>query len=99
MPHQCTHCAPLQKEIAISLPKDLVKAVQEAQRYVAGGILEERQHEGYPKSDALAAFKLEGPWDDIVAFDFRCTYCGRSFDIRADTYHGSGGTWGPTPQA
>ena len=94
----CEHCASLQKETAIQTPKDLTRAILQAHRYLTDGILEDRQHEGYAKSNFLAEVKAEGPWADVVAGDFRCTFCGRSFDLRAETYHGGGGTWGPTPQ-
>ena len=95
----CSHCAPLQKKTPIQTPKDLTKAILEAHHYLTEGVLEDRQHEGYAKSDFLTDVKPEGPWADIVAGDFRCTFCGRNFDLRAETYHGGGGTWGPSHEA
>lgn len=96
---KCGHCASLQKETPIQSPQDLTKAILEARRYLTEGTLEDRQHEGYERSDFLKDVKPEGPWADVVAGDFRCTFCGKSFDLRAETYHGGGGTWGPTPEA
>ncbi|MDB6073257.1 MAG: hypothetical protein JWO89_897 [Verrucomicrobiaceae bacterium] len=95
----CNHCAPLQKVTAIQTPEDVRKAIREAHRYLAEGVLKDRQHEGYEKSNFLADVKPEGPWADVLAGDFHCTFCGRSFDLRAETYHGGGGTWGPTTAA
>ena len=37
-----------------------------------------------------------GTWPaDTITHVFRCTRCNQQFTISVDTYHGSGGTWGP----
>ena len=37
----------------------------------------------------------DGPWNDIVHYEFRCTSCGRKFRLSVETYHGQGGAWSP----
>ena len=36
-----------------------------------------------------------GPWPDVLNYAFRCTACGQRFQLDAETYHGSGGSWRP----
>jgi hypothetical protein len=31
--------------------------------------------------------------DDYVECDLSCEACGQRFELRCETYHGSGGTW------
>ena len=42
---------------------------------------------------------LDGPWDDLIAYRFRCTDCGELFSLHAETYHGQGGAWEPERKA
>lgn len=35
-----------------------------------------------------------GPLDDLLLYRFRCSGCLQNFVLGAETYHGSGGSWG-----
>ncbi len=93
----CERCSPLQKEFPILGPDDLTEAIRQAQEYVARGILVEipivvKDRSPFP---LIVETKAEGPWDDIIGFRFRCAFCDRRYSLGAETYHGSGGRWGP----
>ncbi|MDB6116715.1 MAG: hypothetical protein JWO08_496 [Verrucomicrobiaceae bacterium] len=93
----CEHCSLLQKEFPILGPEDLTEAIRQAQTYVANGILVEvpfvvQNRSPFP---LIVEIKAEGPWDDLMGFTFRCAFCDRRYYLGAETYHGSGGSWGP----
>jgi hypothetical protein len=47
----------------------------------------------------FAALSEQGPWPDWISCGFECASCGELFELSAETYHGSGGTWRPVSQA
>lgn len=79
----------------ITEPADLARAIRQAQEAMAAGLLvEERAGDGGMM--ALQPFdevSAEGPWDDVISHDFRCTTCSERFSLTAETYHGRGGHW------
>lgn len=93
----CEHCSALRKEFPIRSPDDLTHAIRQAQGYVASGALIELPfpREGGGRFPLIVETKAEGPWDDIMGFNFRCSFCDSRYYLGAETYHGSGGWWGP----
>lgn len=80
-------------------PGDLRRVLARVRPLVEGGVLAERPSpRGFTRPPFLTV-PLQGPWDDLLAFDFECTACGRRFTLDAETYHGSGGAWGVGPTA
>lgn len=93
----CDRCANLCVEYRIKLPVELSRAVALAHSYVADGTIVEVQNSSVatlgdrPFSEVTA----NGPWDDVLYHQFRCSNCGELFELVAETYHGSGGAWKP----
>ncbi len=96
-PSPCKHCLALQMDFPIRSPDDLTEAIRQAQGHVAKGTLIEVPfpREGGGRFPLIAETKAEGPWDDIIGFHFRCSFCDSRYYLGAETYHGSGGRWGP----
>ena len=44
--------------------------------------------------EVIANVPDAGPLDDLLLYRFRCSDCGQNFVLGAETYHGSGGSWG-----
>lgn len=34
-------------------------------------------------------------WSDVIECTLKCASCGQLFNVAVETYHGSGGQWGP----
>ena len=34
-------------------------------------------------------------WSDVIECTLECTNCAELFEVFVETYHGSGGSWGP----
>jgi len=91
----CRKCSELQIISRIDLPGDLQAAIQRAREHLEKEILslvDEYPHQGVLPFTMLPP---EGGWGDVVHYLFECTSCGRQFELFAETYHGSGGTWKP----
>ncbi len=92
----CARCAPLRKRLGITLPVDLSEAIRVARHHIAqGDIVEVPQSSPYFSSEPFSQISLDGPWDDIVGYYFRCTSCGQLFSLSCEVYHGRGGEWRP----
>jgi hypothetical protein len=92
----CTHCKDVNQTFRIETPGDLSKAIKVIAANIADGtIVAAEQPMGsftpVPFMD-LANGEL---WDDIVEYNFNCQKCKQKFCLRAETYHGSGGSWSP----
>lgn len=92
----CDRCRHLPERLPIDLPADMKRVADLARAAVASGALEDitRFDDGHPFHRRMAFAELpgNGPWPDVVGFDFRCTGCGGRFRFGADAYHG-GGEW------
>lgn len=79
----CPRCQVFAGQLKITQPDDyrelarrLIEAVKEKTLQLT-------------KADCHLEDLLEGPFPgDILRHHFRCTMCGRRFDLHADTYHG-----------
>mgnify|MGYP000917608251 CR=1 FL=1 len=94
----CDSCKELWKVYPIRLPEDLVEAVRRARRFIDAGVIEWLDDEHSRRNLGLVPFDRvteEGPFGDIISYDFRCRHCGRKFLLIAETYHGRGGRWEP----
>jgi hypothetical protein len=71
-------------------PGELAKAIRVVQANVADGTLRPIEQPGTPP---LASVPPDGPWADVISYRFHCVQCGAQFELSAETYHGSGGSW------
>jgi len=92
---ECGRCGPLQRHADIRSPGNLVRVLQTVQEEVANGTLAEMPWNSPWCYEPFASVNAAGPWDDILSYRFRCMFCGHSFTLKAETYHGSGGAWQP----
>ena len=95
----CQHCNKLSNTVEIRGPRLRRELISMAASGMANGVLvnvsQRYPHASQPFQDVAAG----GPWDDHVNYHFECRYCGTVFRLEAETYHGSGGTWGALPAA
>lgn len=84
----------------IQSPKDLQQVI----RFISGNIDDSiiRESTYWPVgilscSDRVGFSKLAdgGAWDDVVNYYFECIKCKSLYNLSAETYHGSGGSWSP----
>lgn len=95
----CKKCQELCVQYAIRGPKDLGRAITIARQNVDDGTISvviEPNPLSLPPFQSLTA---AGPWNDFVAYQFKCNHCGELFSLHAETYHGSGGAWEPLRKA
>ena len=85
MSEGCTTCGSLMSEVEIKSPGQLQRVAESVAPYVRDGALE--QQAGTGTLDEVA----KGRWEDFVSARFRCTSCGRIYELVAETYHGAGG--------
>lgn len=93
----CEACAPLSDTIRIREPRDLTGVINMAKDAVTRGLLE--QVDDAPdaattvETVSISDLGADGPWHDFFTYRFRCTSCRQTFQLSAETYHGSGGVW------
>ena len=86
---KCKHCKDLCTTYDFGGYQDLTKAIRNAKKYISDGIIrliQTQNFTGCPWNEV----NEEGPWHDIVEYNFECTYCRQRFKLFADTYHGHG---------
>jgi hypothetical protein len=80
----------------IRRPADLERILGTVKEAVATGHLKYNAFEssrvviGQPDFGELEA---SGPYPDAMDYYFDCPACGAVYELTAETYHGSGGTW------
>ncbi len=77
------------------MPADLKQAIRVARDNVVDGTIVEVPSQSPIHREPFFAVSIDGPWDDVIGYGFRCTSCGQLFSLSAETYHGSGGEWRP----
>ncbi len=95
----CEKCKDLCVRYEIRSPQQLGRAITIARQNIDDGTVSElidKNPLGLPPFDSL---RSDGPWDDLVAYRFRCTGCSEVFSLHAETYHGQGGAWEPERKA
>lgn len=90
----CSRCENLNEYVCFRTPGELFRAVRKIRQAVADGDIEEIDAGPMKGATAFRDLSEEGPLDDHMLFRFRCTECGQNFVLGAETYHGSGGSWG-----
>jgi hypothetical protein len=95
----CARCRSFCAIVPIRRPDDLIAAASRARDAVAAGTLVDA---GVPETSLAPPQEsiddiARGSWSDVVEKHFRCTACGQTFTLSAETYHGSGGEWRAGP--
>lgn len=85
-------------DITISFPRELTSVLRAAKQCLAQGTLRQIRAVDSPYPlvalDDLSAVPDEGPWPDVILAYFDGSG-GQRYELSADTYHGSGGSWRP----
>jgi len=91
----CASCADLCVRYQIRHPRELQSAIDIASQNVEDGTIVEVQDASLSNQFSFSELASGTPWGDTVEHHFRCVNCGELFYLHAETYHGSGGYWGP----
>jgi len=86
----CTPCSELRLVWPIRSPGELLKAVNIVRQNVDDGTIREVARGSGPGFDDLSP---DGLWEDHLNYKFQCRWCGETFSLIAETYHGGGGEW------
>ncbi|PQO28464.1 hypothetical protein DTL21_28080 [Bremerella cremea] len=77
----CQQCDDFGQHIQIKLPADLKVNMNRVNTAVAKKLLR------------ITTGELQ--WSDYINCDLTCTKCDADYHLSCETYHGSGGSWGP----
>lgn len=87
----CNNCSRIRKEIRT--PRELVEAITLIRKKVADKTI---KYLGYgADGEPFSRFSNSRHWGDIISNYFACKSCGQVIQLRAETYHGSGGKLAP----
>lgn len=81
----------------VETPAELAALIREIKAAISTGSLEQIRPDPSPLATDAAISDLpdKGPWPDYVELRFRVPGTGARYKLAAETYHGTGGTWGP----
>lgn len=92
----CKVCDTFDTQIDIPFSSGLARILGKLKAAVSAGKLKYNSFEssrvpiGQPDFTALEA---AGPYPDVLQYYFECPKCGCMFELTAETYHGSDGSW------
>lgn len=95
----CNNCKEICQEVRIDSPANLKKTIRVVQDNITDGTIIESKF--WPKqyiktqNESFSRIKPQGPWEDVLSYYFECPECSQLFQLSAETYHGSGGSWNP----
>lgn len=90
----CSRCKYLDEYVRFRTRGDLFRAVSTVRQAVSDADIEEIDAGPMKGMIAFSDLSEGGPLDDLLVYRFRCSACGQNFVLGAETYHGSGGSWG-----
>ncbi len=78
-------------------PAELTALMREIRQEVATGLLRQVRPDPSPFATdrSLADLAEQGPWPDYLELRFDVAGTPVRYKLSVETYHGSGGTWGP----
>jgi hypothetical protein len=81
---QCARCDGFTERLNISAPREYANLGRQLQQIVGEGTFD------IVRADVPLAAIENQDWqrDDMITHVFRCTACGRVFELKANTYHG-----------
>ena len=93
-------CHELSLQVEIRSPGELVKAIRVIRGNLDDGTLAQVARAGLGWSMApFQSVSENGPWEDVLLYEFACRSCAAKFQLSVETYHGRGGYWRPTESA
>jgi len=93
----CERCRNMDEYIRFRTPRELFKVVGVVRQAVADGDIEEIDAGPMKGVVSFGDLRETGPWDDLLIYRFMCPGCHENYVLGAETYHGSGGSWGKAP--
>lgn len=96
----CKHCYEVNQEVLIDTPRSLKKAIRVIADNIKDGTITESKTppKGAPslyQTKSFSELTKTMVWDDVIDYYFKCPICNQIFHLSVETYHGSGGSWGP----
>ncbi len=75
----------------------LTNVIETVQHWIREGALRQVPRESSVLASAGDFLDLpaDGPWGDVLAYDFEHTKNGKRFTLDCETFHGQGGAWQP----
>ena len=90
----CARCENLAEDVRFRSRGELFRAIETVRQALANGDVVEVDAGPMRGVVAFSDLSDAGPLDDLLLYRFRCPDCGQTFVLGAETYHGSGGSWG-----
>lgn len=90
----CSRCVNLDEDVNFRTRGELFRAIGVIRRAISTNDIEEIEISPTTDNMAFSDLSESGPLDDLLLYRFRCRGCGQTFLLEAETYHGSGGSWG-----
>lgn len=89
----CSRCEEMDEHVRIRTPRELFRTIGVIRKAVSDGDVEEIDPGPMKITLAFNEISEAGPLEDLLLYRFRCSECGQNFELVAETYHGSGGSW------
>ena len=89
-----SRCENLDEYVRFRTRGELFRAIGTVRQAVSAGDIEEIDAGPMKGTIAFCDLPDAGPLDDLLLYRFRCPDCAQNFVLGAETYHGSGGSWG-----
>jgi len=100
--HGCEHCSEVNLRHKIENSKQLEQAIRVIAANLEDGTIVESDYwpEGALNYNHTTFKELVAgaTWGDVLKYYFECPKCNSLYKLWAETYHGSGGGWGPSEQ-
>jgi len=90
----CPRCKNMAQNVRMRTRGELFKAVRVIKQAIADRDIEEIDAGPMKGVVEFKDLNEEGPLDDLLLYRFRCPDCGENFVLSAETWHGTGGSWG-----
>jgi hypothetical protein len=88
----CEKCRELVVDYSISSPLNLGRVITIVKEKITDSAIKVISKKSVSKTP-FKSLNIEGPWEDVVNYFFRCTNCRQKFELFAETFRGSGGHW------
>ncbi len=90
----CGRCKHLDEYVRFRTRGELFRAVGTVRQALADGDICEIDAGPMKGTIPFGDLSEAGLLDNVLLYRFRCPECSQNFVLGAETYHGSGGSWG-----
>jgi hypothetical protein len=91
----CASCLELNTVYEINKPTDLRRVIGIVGKELRDGVISGGEPDPIAGGTPFEELLDGASWDDYLSYRFTCKHCGQAFRLKAETYHGSGGSWRP----